>query len=158
MDFKRVANSFKEDSVRETIILPLLLRLGYKQENIIHSKTLKHPFLKIGSNKKISVRLVPDYLLKVEKNYACALDAKVPTQSVNSDDNIGQVYLYAAHPEVRSTYFALYNGAQFSLFRTSGANITILFFNVEDIEGYWGKLAMYLSSSSFHIGKNFTTI
>lgn len=41
--------NFKEDSVREVIILPILKELGYQQPNIIRSKSLQHPYLKIGS-------------------------------------------------------------------------------------------------------------
>ena len=33
--------NFKEDSVREIIILPILLNLEYSQDNIIRSKTLQ---------------------------------------------------------------------------------------------------------------------
>ena len=57
LDFKTLASnpSFKEDSVREVIILPILEKLGYQQKDIDRSKTLKHPFLKIGSNKKIPI-------------------------------------------------------------------------------------------------------
>ena len=44
--------NFKEDSVREVIIAPILHELGYNQSNIVRSKTLNHPFLKVGSNKK----------------------------------------------------------------------------------------------------------
>jgi len=53
LDFKTIEDNpdFKEDSVREVIILPILEKLGYKQENIIRSKTLQHPFLKVGSKK-----------------------------------------------------------------------------------------------------------
>jgi hypothetical protein len=63
---------FKEDSVREVLILPLLQALGYEQSQIVRSKALKHPFLKVGS-KKHPVTLVPDYLLKVEESYAWVL-------------------------------------------------------------------------------------
>ena len=67
IDFKAIAEdaNFKEDSVREVIILPILKQLGYGEENIVRSKTLIHPFLKIGSNKKREIKLIPDYLLKV---------------------------------------------------------------------------------------------
>ena len=58
---------FHEDSVREVIILPILKKLGYKQSDIVRSKSLIHPFLKIGSNKKIPITLIPDYSLKIGK-------------------------------------------------------------------------------------------
>ena len=108
---------FKEDSVREVIILPILKLLGYDQQNIIRGKTLQHPFLKVGSNKKIPIKLVPDYLLKIENSYAWVLDVKAPNQKIVNDENVEQVYSYAMHPEIRSAYFALCNGVEFSLFK-----------------------------------------
>jgi len=46
---------FKEDAVREELISPILKKLGYKafgHNRIIYSKTLAHPFVKIGSKKR----------------------------------------------------------------------------------------------------------
>ena len=147
---------FKEDSVREVIILPILKLLGYEQQNIIRSKTLQHPFLKVGSNKKIPIKLVPDYLLKIENSYAWVLDAKAPNQKIVNDENVEQVYSYAMHPEIRSAYFALCNGVEFSLFRTVNPKIPVLFFEISEIENHWETLAMFLSTDSFHTGKNVT--
>lgn len=157
LDFSKILDNpdFKEDSVREVIILPILRELGYTQENIIRSKTLQHPFLKIGSKKR-PINLVPDYALKVENNFAWVLDAKAPNQKIINDDNVEQVYSYATHPEIRSNYFTLCNGLEFSVFRTSETDKPILFFPVEDIEQHWNHLKLFLSPDSFQIGKNFT--
>jgi 16S rRNA G966 N2-methylase RsmD len=156
LNFKQVAANpdFKEDSVREVIILPILKELGYTQDNIVRSKTLQHPFLKVGSKKR-PINLIPDYALKVENNFAWVLDAKAPSQKIISDDNVEQVYSYASHPEIRSNYFTLCNGVEFSLFRTSDTDKPILFFSVEEIEQYWKELKMFLSPNSFQVGKNF---
>ncbi|RJP62347.1 MAG: DNA methylase, partial [Ignavibacteriales bacterium] len=158
LDFKLINQNsdFKEDSVREVIILPILKELGYSQENIVRSKMLSHPFLKIGANKKIPIKLIPDYSLKVSENFAWVLDAKSPNQKIDDNDNIEQVYCYSSHPEIRSTYFALCNGIQFSLFRRESTNKPILLFNLDEIEYSWGKLSMYLSPSSFQVGKYFS--
>lgn len=107
---------FKEDSVREVIILPILKALGYTETNIVRSKTLQHPFLKIGSKKR-PINLIPDYVLKVENNFAWVLDAKAPNQNIQDGDHVEQVYSYATHPEIRSNYFALCNGLEFSLLK-----------------------------------------
>ena len=147
---------FKEDSVREVIILPILKELGYKQNDIIRSKTLQHPYLKVGSNKNIPIKLIPDYSLKVENNFAWVLDAKSPQEKVNDEENIEQVYCYAAHPEIRSTYFAVCNGLEFTLYRRESTNTPILFFEIDDIESYWDKLSMFLSPNSFQVGKCFS--
>ncbi|MDR2645466.1 MAG: type I restriction enzyme HsdR N-terminal domain-containing protein [Endomicrobium sp.] len=98
IDFRRLASNddFKEDSVREVVIVPMLKKLGYREENIIRSKTLRHPFLKIGSKKR-AVNLVPDYILKVDNGYAWVLDAKSPKEKIINDENVEQVYSYACH-------------------------------------------------------------
>jgi len=156
LDFKTLSSDphFKEDSVREVIILPILHALGYQQENIVRSKTLQHPFLKIGSKKR-PIKLVPDYALKVENNFVWVLDAKAPTQKIIHDDNVEQVYSYANHPEIRSNYFALCNGLEFSLFKTADTDKPLLFFEIEHIKNHWQELIHYLSPASFHRGKQF---
>lgn len=157
LDFKSISNDidFKEDSVREVIILPILKELGYKQENIVRSKTLQHPFLKIGSKKR-PINLIPDYTLKVEDSFAWVLDAKAPNQKIVNDDNVEQVYSYATHPEIRSNYFTLCNGLEFSVYRTADTDKPILFFEIENIEDNWEELKLLLAPTSFQIGKNFT--
>ena len=156
LDIKRIdANpDFKEDSVREAIILPILKELGYTNDTIVRSKSLQHPFLKIGSKKR-PITLIPDYTLQVEGNYAWVLDAKAPNENITDGDNVEQVYSYASHPEIRSIYFALCNGKEFALFRRESDSTPILFFHVDEIEHYWDKLKMYLSPGSFQTGKNF---
>ena len=159
IDFQSIAKDpdFKEDSVREVIILPILTQLGYGQENIVRSKSLQHPYLKVGSNKKIAIKLVPDYIFKVENSFAWVLDAKSPKQSVNDSNHIEQVYSYAAHPEIRSAYFAICNGLEFALYRREHTNVPILYFPLDEIEYHWEKLKMFLSPESFRRSSyNFT--
>ncbi|HOX76907.1 MAG TPA: DNA methyltransferase [Bacteroidales bacterium] len=156
LDFKSLSQNpdFKEDSVREVIILPILHALGYSQANIIRSKALQHPFYKIGSNKKRPVLMIPDYVLKVENNFAWVLDAKSPDKSLIDDDSLEQVYGYASHPEIRTTYFALCNGLEFILYRRESTNEPVLFFSVDEIEYHWDKLKMMLAPDSFQVGKS----
>jgi 16S rRNA G966 N2-methylase RsmD len=158
LDFDTIRQhpDFKEDSVREVVILPILSALGYEGNNIVRSKTLQHPFLKIASNKKIPIKLIPDYCLQVEHNFAWVLDAKSPDKAINDENNIEQVYSYASHPEIRSTYFALCNGLEFTLYRRESTNTPILFFRLNEIEFHWDKLKMFLAPDSFQIGKNIT--
>lgn len=157
LDFQQLANDpdFKEDSVREVIVLPILKELGYEQKDIVRSKKLHHPFIKIGSKKR-PINLIPDYTLKVEENYAWVLDAKAPNQKLTVSDNVEQVYSYSSHPEIRSTYFALCNGREFALFRREQTNKPVLSFALNEIEHYWDKMKMFLSPDSFQAGKHFT--
>lgn len=153
-DFQAMIDNpdFKEDSVREVILLPILDALGYTGNNIVRSKTLKHPFLKIGSKKR-PINLIPDYVLKVQNNFAWVLDAKAPNQNIKEGDNIEQVYSYATHPEIRSNYFALRNGLEFSVFKTMETNLPVLFFAIAEIDHHWESLVQYLSPNSFQLGK-----
>lgn len=156
IDFKNIATDpdFKEDSVREVIILPIIKALGYSQENIVRSKTLEHPYLKTGSKKR-RITLIPDYVLKIENNFAWVLEAKAPNQKIINNDNVEQVYSYANHREIRSNYFALCNGLEFSIFKTDDDSKPILFFELENIEAHWAELKKLLSPTSFQSGKQF---
>ncbi len=145
---------FKEDSVREVLIVPILAQLGYAQTQIVRSKSLIHPFLQIGSKKR-PLTLIPDYLLQVENSYAWVLDAKAPTQNIHSGDHVAQVFSYSIHPEVRSKFFALCNGHAFALFRPDTA-APILYFELATIAEYWEELATYLSPNAFQTGKALT--
>ncbi|MEY4768918.1 MAG: hypothetical protein RL637_1557 [Pseudomonadota bacterium] len=154
-DFAQLdSTDFKEDSVRELLILPLLQALGYQQTQIVRSKTFINPFVKIASGKR-KLQQTPDYLLKIADNYAWVLDAKSPNQNIKNGDHVEQVYFYAIHPEVRTTFFALCNGRAFSLFRQD-IQEPILYFELKEIADYWEVLAGFLSSSSFQSGKTFT--
>ena len=157
LDFNSIGDNpdFKEDSVREVIILPILKELGYTNETIVRSKSLQHPILKIGSKKR-PITLIPDYCLKVHDNYAWVLDAKAPNQKIVNNENVEQVYSYATHPEIRSVYFALCNGLEFSIFKTNDPNQAILFFQLNEIDEYWESLNLILSSDSFQDGKKVT--
>lgn len=157
LDLRTISSNpnFKEDSVREVIILPLLKELGYTNSNIVRSKNLQHPYLKIGSKKR-PITLIPDYSLKVEENFAWVLDAKSPDEGVTNPDNIEQVYSYATHPEIRSTYFALCNGNQFSLYRRESTSEPVMLFTLDEIEHYWPEMKRFLSPNSFQVGKHFT--
>jgi len=69
--------SFKEDSVREELILPILKTLGYASSGkgkIHRSKTVSHPFVKVGTKKR-QLTNFPDYLLEAEGKYVWVLDA-----------------------------------------------------------------------------------
>ena len=119
---------FKEDSVREFIIAPLLQKLGFKTQGKLTlklSKTLKTPTI-IGSNKKIDTQdlITPDYVLYVDSKPHCVLDAKAPDKNISpNSDNERQVFYYAINKEVKAPYYALCNGIEFMLFETQGQEL-----------------------------------
>src|SRR5437016_14133678 len=90
---------FKEDSVREVIIVPMLTRLGYHttgNQTIVRSKTLVQPFIYVGTRRH-PVTIIPDYTLYFEGRPVLVLDAKSPVESVTSAANVQQAYSYALH-------------------------------------------------------------
>jgi len=157
LDFEKITSNkdFKEADARAVIVDPILKELGFSHENILREKQLKSPYLKVGSKKR-AVTLVPDYILKVGNGFAWILDAKAPNQKIINDDNVEQVYSYATHPEIRSTYFALCNGTEFACYRTTDTDKPIIYFRISEINNYWQLLEKTLSPDSFQSGKQFS--
>ncbi len=140
---------FKEDSVREELILPMLKELGYSAqgENKIHrSKSVSHPFVQTGSGKH-KLTSIPDYLLEVFGKYAWVLDAKAPNEDIKTGKNVEQTYFYAIHPEIRVPIYALCNGREFIAFDIHGE--TLIYFALSEIEKHWHKLQNLLAPQVF---------
>ena len=145
---------FKEDSVREEIVRPILKELGYSVgglNRIVRSRSLEHPFVKIGSQER-QVRIIPDYLLLVGNKPAWVLDAKSPTETITSGAHVEQTYSYAIHPEVRSRYFALCNGLEMAVFEVDRQHPSLCF-QVSEISQYWLKLTALLKPKAFQAGE-----
>lgn len=107
-------SEFKEDSVREEIIAPLLRKLGYSasgKNKIVRSRPLIHPFVRIGS-KNQKVNIIPDYILEIDGKPIVVLDAKSPSVNLYKTENSEQAYSYAIHPEVRAKVYGLCNGRE----------------------------------------------
>jgi len=145
-DFSHLDNpEFKEDSVREEIVVPIIKGLGYgvgKPYQIIRSRNLLHPFVSIGS-KRQPIYIVPDYLFEVNDRAAWIMDAKAPSEVLVKSKNVEQAYSYAIHSEVRANYFALCNGHEFVLYSISQID-PILQFPLQAISLYWGDLQRIL--------------
>jgi len=112
---------FKEESVREELISPLIKRLGYANSGntqVIRNHGLKHPFVSIGSSRR-NITVIPDYLMKIAEKPAWVLEAKSPFEYINQTKHAEQAYSYAIHPEIRVNYFALCNGREFILYNIS---------------------------------------
>lgn len=112
---------FKEDSVREELVFPILKWLGYSasgENKIVRSKALTHPYVYIGS-KKHPITIIPDYVLSTSDGETWILDAKAPDQNILKGKNPEQVFSYAIHPDIRAKYYALCNGRQFVAFHIS---------------------------------------
>lgn len=153
-DFQLLNNEdFKEDSVREEVIHPILKELGYSAgglNRIVRSRSLSHPFVKTGSGER-EIRIVPDYLLLTANKPAWVLDAKSPSKSITSGSHVEQTYFYAIHPDIRSQYYALCNGREFALFEKDRDDLA-LHFHVSEIGHYWNALYALLAPKAFQPG------
>jgi hypothetical protein len=156
-DFKLLDSpEFKEDSVREEIIVPILRRLGYSASppnQIKRSVALAHPYVQIGS-KRHQVNIIPDYLLIKDGVNHFILDAKAPSENIQTGKNVEQAYSYAIHSEVRTGLYALCNGYEFTLFSISHIK-PILSFKVNEIEKHWISLAHYVATNSVFVATTF---
>jgi len=134
IDFSLLQKSdFKEDSVRELIIAPLLQALGFVFKNsqsgdsleFILSKNLTSPTI-LGSNRKIEAKdlSTPDYVLYLNSKPHCVLDAKAPKININTQSKAErQALYYAINPELKAPFYALCNGIAFTLFETNGQSL-----------------------------------
>ncbi len=117
-DFSILSDSdFKEDSVREELITPLLKALGYSvfgENKIIRSKSMT-VFVTIGSQKQ-KINITPDYLLKIGNGISWILDAKHPKENILDGKHREQAFSYAILPDVRAYYYALCNGKEIVVF------------------------------------------
>jgi len=141
---------FKEDSVREEIIKPILGELGYTasgKNKIQRSKKLRHPFVKTGVGKR-HITNYPDYLLSVDGKNAWVLDAKSPGEEVLTGEHRDQAYFYAIHPQIRVKYYALCNGKEFALFAVDQDD-PILHFHVSEYKKHWEILRSYVAPKVF---------
>ncbi len=153
-DFNLLHDSdFKEDSVREVIVHPILRELGYTEgglNRIVRSRSLSHPFVKTGSGER-EIRIVPDYLLLASNKPAWVLDAKRPNETITSGEHVEQTYFYAIHPDIRSHYFALCNGCEFALFEKDRHELA-LHFQISEINHCWDSLYQLLAPLQFDPG------
>jgi hypothetical protein len=137
---------FKEDSVREVIITPILSRLGYTpsgSDRVIRSKSLVHPFIYVGT-RKLPVTLIPDYTLLSEDKALCVLDAKSPSEDILSRQHVQQAYSYAIHPELKCTTFALCNGKQLAVFSVDDPK-PLLVLAFHELDSHWTEVERFLA-------------
>lgn len=137
---------FKEDSVREVIITPILAKLGYMptgDTRVIRSKTLRHPYIRVGT-RNFPVTMIPDYTLLVEEKPVFVLDAKSPQENILDERHLQQVYSYAIHPEIKCQEFGLCNGRQLAVFHVDRSD-PVLLLDFKEFEDRWFDIEKYLS-------------
>lgn len=147
---------FKEDSVREFIIAPLLKELGFVSKDSKQNTESKPKLemqlslrdkakLQIGSNKQLEADFVPDYTLFVDSQIHCILDAKAPNVSITKDSKAyQQALLYATH--FKAPYFALCNGLEFKLFGIAGQETLLEITLKDELDSTFALLKQYLTT------------
>ena len=138
---------FKEDSVREELLVPLLTKLGYSASGecgIIRSKQLVHPFVMIGTQKR-KINIIPDYILTYKNNPIIVIDAKAPDKSLVKSFHAEQAFSYAIHPEIRVFRYALFNGRQLVVYDVD-KYAPILIVEIQKIEERWKEVESVLSA------------
>lgn len=139
---------FKEDSVREELLVPMIKALGYApmgDAKVIRSKALVHPYVSIGSQPR-RISIIPDYVFMSGGKALWVLDAKGPTEDIVKSSHVEQAYSYAIHPEIRAELYALCNGHEFVLYEIRKFD-PILRFKLSEIDSCWEKLYRILNSS-----------
>ncbi len=131
--------------MRELILAPMLTKLGYLPTGTtraIRSKSLKHPFIRIGTRNH-PVTVIPDYTLLHQEKPIFILDAKGPKEDVLDDAHVQQAYSYAMHPEVACREFGLCNGRQLAVFDVFHRE-PLLVLNFEEFEARWVEIEKFL--------------
>lgn len=140
------SDSFKEDSVREEILAPLLKCLDFSAfgvNKIIRSQNLKHPYIYFGT-KKESINIIPDYLLQVQGINKVIIDAKSPKENILSGKNPEQAFSYAIHKEIRAEIYGLCNGLEFVIFSVNEIE-PIFYSKLENLEANWNEFYRIMS-------------
>ena len=139
------STEFKEDSVGELIIAPMIAKLGYLptgSTRVIRSKTLRNPFIRVGTRNH-PVTTIPDYTFVVDDKPLLVLDAKAPNQGVLDTAHIQQAYSYAIHPEVRCDEFGLCNGKELAIFSVAQER-PLLHLSFDKFESEWSEIERFL--------------
>lgn len=151
-DFKLLDDpQFKEDSVREEILFPIIKALGCSasgKNRIIRSKNLLHPFVAIGCQQK-QISIVPDYVMAIEEKPSWILEAKAPNIVIKNTVYNEQAYSYAIHPEIPARYYALSNGRRFTLYSVDDFK-PIFDIDMRDLSSTWEEMRALLSPENFN--------
>jgi hypothetical protein len=140
---------FREDSVREELVAPLLAELGYTASQpyrIIRSRKLEHPYVYFGTASK-HITIIPDYVLERDGTCAWILDAKAPNENIDTGKNVEQAYSYAMHRDVRVQYYALCNGRKLVVYDVKKGP-PILDIPLKDINQHWTEVLTLLGTKA----------
>lgn len=147
-------DTMNETDVRETIVRPLIERLGYRHgtdANIITEKTLRYEKAFLGrKNPKTDPPLIgrADYICELVSFGRWVVEVKTPANSISQDD-VEQAHTYACHPEIAATFFLVTNGRTFQVYETSKLSEPVLAWDYEDGDDNLLRLFNVLSPAAF---------
>lgn len=154
------SKDFKEDSVREDIIAPLLKELGFEAKKSIGGLTLKRSVALTSdtylATKPIKAKdlIIPDYVLYIEGEVQCILDAKAPTVKIDFYSNAErQVFYYAINKEMKAPFYALCNGKYFIIYNVAKQKICLEIDLENELEDKFEELKLYLTDNNAEIIK-----
>ncbi len=138
---------FREDGVREEIVAPLIRALGYGATGpcrVVRGRRLVHPYLSAGSQRR-KLNLIPDYLLLIDDQVLCVIEAKSPSESIVDPDHLAQTYGYAVHHEIQAPAYALCNGHELAVHHVGSAGRgPVLSLRLCELAGAWDRLVATL--------------
>ena len=145
---------FKEDSVREVVIKPLLDALAFEGNNAQKTLSVKRSVSLqsdsvVGSNKRIKANdiVIPDYLLCVDSKAHCVLDAKAPTEKIAPQtNNERQAFYYAINKEIKAPFYALCNGKEWIIYETAKQEILLQIDLKNELDSKFGELEQILTT------------
>ncbi len=150
-DFKILDDPlFKEDSVREELVVPILKRLGYTptgEHRIVRTAPLAHPFVHIGT-KRHRINIFPDYQMLAAGKKAWVLDAKGPGEEIEIGAHVEQAFSYAIHPDVRVPLYALCNGRELVAYHISELEPRLVM-PLKEIDARWKEVNTLLCPLAF---------
>jgi serine/threonine protein kinase len=141
----RFSDQDNETRIRETLVAPLLRRLGYLDEDILEE-------FPIGIHGGIRVKA--DYVVSAEHRFhlprnTIVFEVKRPSISLLLPEVLEQARLYASHRSVRATYIALVNGLSLDVYSTFGPQPSLVrSFLIDDLEESWEELSDLLGADS----------
>lgn len=137
---------YREDSVREQIVMPVLEKLGYQpdgENRMIRSKALSHPFVYVGTNQQ-KVSIIPDFLLQGKEKNLFTLTATAPDADIRKGAVVAQAFSYAIHPEIRTFFYGLCNGREICIYKWTKTE-PVLTIPVTQLEQRWDELSRLVS-------------
>lgn len=140
-----------EQDVREAVVRPFLLWLGYKagtEANIRTEMRFGYDMAYFGrQNPKHDFKLPkgrPDYLCELIGFGRWIIEVKRANHKLTTQDSY-QAHTYATHPEIAAKHYLITNGNNFALYRTGHPEESVISWELKETNEREIEIANYLS-------------